>query len=286
MYKLGSVIASCAICALCCTLLGCGSDDNDDGIPATDAAPTADAFEGTGTWYKPNAATTWQWQLVGSVNENYDVDVYDIDLYEVSAAQMLALQNAGKKVICYFSAGSYEPFRPDAGDFPPATLGNPIDGFEDENWLDIRDPRILDIMRKRLDLAVQKGCDGVEPDNVDGYQNGSGFPLSDEDQLNFNKQIANEAHMRDLSVGLKNDLDQVARLVDFFDFSVNEQCFEFDECEALLPFIQADKPVWNAEYQQQFVDNSAPLCQMAQSLNLRTLILPLDLDDSFRISCD
>ena len=239
-----------------------------------------------GVWYRPNAASTWQWQLVDTINTAYTVDVYDIDLYNVSASEISALQGQGRAVICYFSAGSFEPFRPDAADFSAATIGKVLDGFEDENWLDIRQESVLAIMRKRLDLAVDKGCDGVEPDNVDGYQNDTGFPLTDTDQLIFNKKLANEAHMRGLSVGLKNDLDQISRLVLYFDFSVNEQCHEFTECEALLPFVQADKPVWNAEYKQDFVDAPNLICPTSRSLNLRTLILPWDLDDSFRITCD
>ena len=54
-----------------------------------------------------------------------------------------------------------------------------------------------------------KGYDGVEPDNVDRYVNASGFDLDADAQLAFNRFIANEAHARGLSVGLKNDLDQV-----------------------------------------------------------------------------
>lgn len=252
--------------------------------PADDNSGPAPIIEGN--WYRPAAATTWQWQLVSAVNSEYAVDVYDIDLYNVSAAEISALQGQGRKVICYFSAGSFEPFRPDSADFPMAVIGKVLDGFENENWLDVRQESVLEIMRKRLDLAVQKGCDGVEPDNVDGYQNDTGFPLSDADQLVFNKKLANEAHTRGLSVGLKNDLDQILKLAPYFDFSVNEQCHEFDECEALLPFVSADKPVWNAEYEQEFVSDPASICPKSLSLNLRTLILPLDLDDSFRITCD
>lgn len=263
---------------------GCSDDATGPGVDAgTDTGPDAVV---TGNWYRPSAATTWQWQLVDSVNTAYAVDVYDIDLYNVSQAEIAALQGQGRKVICYFSAGSYEPFRPDSGDFPSEVIGKVLDGFEDENWLDIRAESVLAIMRKRLDLAVAKGCDGVEPDNVDGYQNDTGYPLSDRDQLVFNKKIANEAHTRDLTVGLKNDLDQIPRLVNYFDFSVNEQCHEFDECDTLLPFVSANKPVWNAEYLQDFVDDPASICPTSLSLNLRTLILPLDLDDSFRITCD
>jgi hypothetical protein len=63
------------------------------------------------------------------------------------------------------------------------------------------------ILFARLDLAVAKGCDGVEPDNVDGYANNTNFPLTVQDQLQFNIWLANEAHARGLSIGLKNDLD-------------------------------------------------------------------------------
>ncbi|WP_292991396.1 endo alpha-1,4 polygalactosaminidase [Nitrosomonas sp.] len=103
-----------------------------------------------------------------------------------------------------------------------------------------------------------------------------------------NKFIANEAHKRSLSVGLKNDLDQIPELVDFYDFSVNEQCHEFDECDTLAPFIQAGKPVLNAEYLQKFSDDAddrRTLCNMVNNAQFSTLVLPLDLDDSFRLSC-
>jgi hypothetical protein len=123
---------------------------------------------------------------------------------------------------------------------------------------------------------------------VDGYTNESGFKLSAADQLAFNRQLATAAHERGLSVGLKNDLDQVPELVTHFDFAVNEQCFEYSECEALSPFIKAGKPVLNAEYQAQYVNDAAArkvMCQQASSLGLSSLVLPLDLDDSFRLSC-
>jgi len=144
-------------------------------------------------------------------------------------------------------------------------------------------------MEARLDIAVLKGCDGVEPDNVDGFTNNTGFNLTAGDQLTFNRTIANEAHERGLSVGLKNDLDQISDLITFFDFQVNEQCHEFEECAALDGFIAAGKPVFNAEYESRLVSDAAAraqLCEAARTRNFRTLILPLDLDDSFRFSCD
>ena len=243
----------------------------------------------TGDWYRPAVATTWQWQLQGTINTGYTVDLYDIDLFDTPSTLIASLQASGKRVICYFSAGSFEDFRPDATSFQSQDLGNPLGDFPDERWLDIRSTSVLAIMEARLDIALEKGCDGVEPDNMDGYANDSGFDLTSGDQVNFNRAIANEAHERGLSVGLKNDLDQISDLIAFFDFQVNEQCHEFDECSLLDAFITAGKPVFNAEYELSLVADAtarAQLCEAARTRDFRTLILPLDLDDSFRLSCD
>ncbi len=264
----------------------------DDGIsPDNDAGENIDSnvqSVTTGNWYQPPASVTWQWQLKGTVNTSYDVDIYDIDLFDSSETLIQQLHAADKKVICYFSAGSYEEWRPDADKFTTSDSGSPLDGWPGERWLDIHSTNVHSIMKSRLDLAVQKGCDGVEPDNMDGYDNDSGFNLTATDQLEFNRLIANEAHSRNLSVGLKNDLDQIDDLVAYFDFAVNEQCFEYSECDSLAPFINNGKAVLNAEYKEEYVnDDTARNAMCVESLNMQfsTLVLPLDLDDVFRFSC-
>ncbi len=50
-------------------------------------------------------------------------------------------------------------------------------------------------------------------------------------------------------VGLKNDLDQVAELVDWFDWALNEECHQFEECDLLEPFVAAGRAVFGVEYQ-------------------------------------
>ncbi|MBI5870941.1 MAG: endo alpha-1,4 polygalactosaminidase [Actinobacteria bacterium] len=272
---------------------GCDQDQADqdktgtlDGITGTAADTGGTTAEGG--WYRPPLNVTWQWQLRGKVNTGYRVEIYDIDLFDSPESLIDELHSSGRKVICYFSAGSYEDWRPDAAEFSPGDLGNTLEGWEDEKWLDIRSPGVRRIMKQRLDLAKQKGCDGVEPDNVDGYSNDSGFGLSAADQLAYNRFIAEEAHKRDLSVGLKNDLDQVEQLAGFFDFSVNEQCHEYDECDQLVSFIKTGKPVLNAEYEEDLIKDSARrrlLCDEATGEGFSTLILPLELDDSYRFSC-
>lgn len=232
---------------------------------------------------------TWQWQLSGQLNMDYPVDLYDLDLFDTPHDIIQDLKSNGKVVVCYFSAGSYEGWRADKSQFSQASLAKPMDGWEEERWLDIRKDNVRSIMKKRLDLAKQKGCDGVEPDNVDAYDNQTGLDLSKHDQLQYNRFLAAEAHQRGLLIGLKNNLGQVGELVDNFDFSVNEQCHEYNECEALNVFIQQGKPVFNAEYKKDYVKDKEErerLCGKAKDLKINTLVLPLELDDSFRLSCD
>ena len=244
---------------------------------------------GAPQWPTFDVTDTWQWQLQGTLNTSYDVAVYDLDLFDTDAAVIASLRAAGRKVVCYFSAGSFEDFRADADQFLPADLGATLDGFADERWVDVRSTNVRRVIAARLDVARDKGCDAVEPDNMDGYTNDPGFPLTAADQLDFNRFVAAEAHARGLAVGLKNDLDQIPALVADFDFAVNEQCNEFDECARLDPFIAAGKAVFVAEYLDRYVSDAAArdaMCAAARAEQRRTLVLPLDLDDRLRFSCD
>ena len=173
--------------------------------------------------------------------------MYDIDLFDVSANVITQLHNSGRVVICYFST-QYEDWRPDASKFVSSILGSNLDDWPGERYVDIRSSVLRTIMTERLDLAVSKGCDGVEPDNVDSYANSNGLGLKAADQLDFNKFLAQQAHNRGLSIGLKNDLDQVNGLVSYFDWALNEQCNEYGECSMLRPFVTANKAVFGVEY--------------------------------------
>jgi len=237
----------------------------------------------------PVPKITWQWQLQGDLDTSYDVDMYDIDLFNTKEDTINELRSKGKQVICYFSAGSYEDYRPDSDKFLEDDKGDELDGWDGEYWLDIRSANVRSIMQDRLDLAVDKNCSGVEPDNVDGYSNSNGLDLTYEDQLDYNKFIATEAKKRGLKVMLKNDLDQIKDLVTYYDYALNEQCHAYNECEYLTPFTDAGKPVFNAEYDDKYVndeDARAALCKDATANDIRTLVLPQALDNSFRYSCD
>jgi hypothetical protein len=274
---------------LASTLLLTACDSGADGPPSPPAGLDPDVAPVTqGAWARPTAGVTWQWQLNGTINTGYAVDLYDVDLWETPDVTLRALQARGMTVLCYFSAGSGETYRDDYGRFAAADLGRPLDGYPDERWLDIRSATVWAVMMGRLDLAVQRGCDGVEPDNVDGYTNDPGFPLTARDQLAFNRTLANEAHRRGLAVALKNSGDQAASLVAYFDLELNEECHQYDECDQLAPFTAAGKPVLNVEYagsRSQAEARAQTVCPDANAAGLRTLLLPDDLDDAYRVSC-
>jgi hypothetical protein len=251
-------------------------------IPAPVPPPVAPAPvpPAATTRWQPRPGTSWQIQLQGSLDTTVVAGAYDVDLFDTSAATIAALRAAGRKVICYFSAGSFEDWRSDAGQFPAAALGNALDGWPGERWLDTRAAGVRAVMRARMDLAVSKKCDAVDPDNVDGYTNGPGFPLTAATQLDYNKFLAAEAHARGLSVGLKNDLSQVASLVDDFDFAINEQCQVYRECDMLAPFIARSKAVFGIEY----TGSSSTVCAAANGANFDTNMKQLDLG-AWRVAC-
>jgi hypothetical protein len=287
--RAGTLLALLAAVAL---LAACGDGDpqccsgDGDGGTAVDASQGPDGGEvgdarPGGVW-TPQPGTSWQWQLSGTIDTTVDVAMYDIDLFDTPQATIDSLHIDGRVVICYFSAGSYEDWRPDEGDYPNSGIGDPLDEWPGERWIDTRNATVRDIIEARLDLAVTKNCDGVEPDNIDGYANDSGFPLTGADQLDFNRFLASAAHERGLSIGLKNDLDQVTDLLADFDWALNEECFEYDECDLLAPFVNAGKAVFTVEYGNANLADT--VCPDANSRDFDTLIKNLDLD-AWRVAC-
>lgn len=241
-------------------------------LTACTTAPDDKPEAGADRW-RPRPGTAWQWQLSGRLDTSVDVPVYDIDGFDHSSGTVAGLHRDGRKVICYLSTGAWEEFRPDADAFPESVLGRG-NGWEGERWLDIRRTDVLEpLMAARLDMCAEKGFDAVEPDNMDGYQNRTGFRLTAADQLRYNRLIARLAHERGLAVGLKNDLAQIPRLVDDFDFAVNEQCAQYRECDEMTPFIEADKAVFHVEYEL----GTDSFCPEARRLRLSSMLKKYEL---------
>jgi hypothetical protein len=235
--------------------------------------------QGDGIW-RPSPGTTWQWQLSGTVDTSVDAEMFDLDLFETPEAVVAELHERGRVVVCYMSAGAWEEFRPDSGSFPDSVVGEP-NGWPGERWLDVRRLDVLgSIMEARLDLCRAKGFDGVEVDNIDGYANNTGFPLTAEDQLAYNRFLADAAHARGLSIGLKNDVEQAAALEPYFDWVINEECARYNECGLLVPFIDAGKAVFHVEYD---LDRSE-FCPLTTGLGFSSMLKRPELD-AWRRAC-
>jgi len=194
-------------------------------------------------------------------------------MFGSDATLIETLHKKGIAVICYIDT-AYEPGRPDSSEFTAAVLGNGIDGWPGQKWVDIRSDVVRNIMTTRIALAASKSCDGVEMDDVDSYENNPGFPLTAADQIDFNTFLATTAHAHGLGIALKNDIDQVTDLAPAFDFAINEQCYQYDECTGLNSFIEQGKAVFGVEYNLA----TSKFCSKANTAQFSWLKKDLDLD--------
>jgi hypothetical protein len=210
--------------------------------------------------------------------------VFDIDILQdgkcyspqdysvLNYAAVNALHVRGAHVIGYIDAGAAETWRPDFPEFQAfdescngCLFGNPLSHYPDEYWLNINrgfygtNPNtgkrestvrfLLGEQLARLKEARLIGVDAIEFDVVDGWQNRTGLNLTASAQLRYNSALANMAHRMGFSVGLKNDLSQADTLQPYFDFAINEQCWQYSECGHLRSWPTTyGKAVFNVEY--------------------------------------
>ncbi|MFC4160817.1 endo alpha-1,4 polygalactosaminidase [Chitinimonas lacunae] len=202
----------------------------------------------------PNAVWHLQMSYLPSTVEEMltlaqGADVIEVDAFDVKAEMVAGLKAAGRHVVCYINVGAWENWRADRNGFPAVVKGSAYAGWPGENWLDIRRLDILGpLMTARLTMARDKGCDGVDPDNINGYENPTGFPLKYADQLTYNRWLAQTAHSLGLGIGQKNALYMVADLVADYDWATIESCYAGKWCGRFEPFVQNGKAVLQIEY--------------------------------------
>jgi hypothetical protein len=123
-----------------------------------------------------------------------------------------------------------------------------------------------------------EGFDGVDPDNLNGAQNATGFDISPAEQLAYARWLATEAHARGLGIGLKNVPEHAAELEPDFDWALVESCFLYDFCEDLLPFIEAGKAVFAIEYVEEGMATS-DFCAQALQFGFSAILKNRELND-------
>eukprot|EP00127_Corallochytrium_limacisporum_P000680 Clim_evm79s22 gene=Clim_evmTU79s22 len=176
------------------------------------------------------------------------MNVIDLDPTNVTPANIATVQSQGGFVICYFSAGTAEDWRDDYNDFPSSAIGNSLPSWPGEKYIDIRQQSVVEIMYRRLDSMAAAGCDGTEPDNVDVFNNNSGFNLSKQDAAEYVTKLANYAHGKGMQFALKNAPSLISDVLSVSDFAVVEQCVQYNFCDDFDAFISAGKPVFAIEY--------------------------------------
>jgi hypothetical protein len=308
MRRAAGLLAATGLVAICVVLTGSTQSGPPEIEPAamapvssttlTSAAPAAVATDSRATpawrgwpprrWrhrlgptrWRPAAGADWQIQLDGSaIDTSVNVPTYLVDMFGTDASTVATLHSLGRHALCYVDVGSAEDYRPDYSSFPASVMGN-TNGWPGERWLDIRQLSVLrPIMANRLDQCKAKGFDGVYPDLMDGFNNSTGFPLTAADQITYNKAIADLAHARGLAIGL-NDLVQSSTLEPYFDFALNEQCVQYNECNYLTAFPKAGKAVLHIEYSK----TPSQFCPITVPMGFSSLQKHTSLD-AWRATC-
>jgi len=217
--------------------------------------------------------------------------VYDIDGFDNPASTITALHALGDHAICYVSVGTWESWRPDASSFPSALLGA-TNGWPGEKWLNISPDgpdyaTLQALMYTRFKMCANKGFDAVEPDNVDGSENTTGFTITTAENNAYDEWVANAVHSLGMAVAQKNYGDQSATLEPYFDFAIDEQCYQYDECSSYAPYYTASppKPIFEAEY----VSQPSAFCPVQNAFGapgvFSAVYFDLNLDGLTRTPC-
>ena len=251
------------IISLITILIACVSTTEE--VPPTSAiAPAITSANTLPAYWSPSPSDSFQLQLSNYPPDlSAEADVFELDLFETPRETIDSLHEAGKKVICYINVGAWEEYRPDAGAFPDTVIGKKYIGWDGERWFDVSNYESFSgLISARFTLAASKGCDGIDPDNINGFQQDTGFPITAQDQLTYNIWLSEQAHLRGLSIGMKNNNQQVADLVDHFDFALIEDCTVYSECTDFQPFIEQGKAVFQVENTDEF-NNTIDFCYTA-----------------------
>jgi hypothetical protein len=218
---------------------------------------------------------TWQAKRTGAVDIDEDAQLFYLDAELQDPADLATLHAEGRRYLCYLSAGSLEEFRDDAQEFPQQVIGEPLNRFPEERWLDVRAPVVRELMARRIEALARAGCDGVPPSSLSVHAADSGFALTVDDTLDYARWVAERIHAAGMSAGLTAPAALTSELWPTFDFGLAIACLEGTRCAEFAVFEQAGKPVLHVELGDE--DSAIQICNDAQPLGF----LPLVTSPSF-----
>ena len=237
-----------------------------------------------GGWWRPTASgpnngPEFQWELDHPLNISSAQDtgsgavnalgkgsgvttVFDIDGIINPASTVAALHRLNDKAICYIEVGAAGSYYSAAEENLPVTyyqqlsqagdLGQAEPGYP-EYYLNINASstvRIIESMIKQQCAA--KGFDAVEPDIDDSYTDSTGFSITEQDNIQYDRTLGAYAHSLGLAWGQKNgdnDPEFSEALEPTTDFLLDEECNYYQTCGIVTPpYVRAGKLVLNAEY--------------------------------------
>lgn len=180
--------------------------------------------------------------------ETYDTDMVIVDLFDIERSSIASYTNKGVTVACRFSAGTWENWRPDNMNFDDTAIGNNVDGWSGEKWLDTVSGEVKNLMLNRITVAKEKGCHAVEVVKVNGYAHDTSFDLYPGETKTYILQLATKAHNEGLLFGLNGSQEISGDAANFLDFAVAENCIASGTCCRFKEYIKLNKPVFAVEY--------------------------------------
>jgi hypothetical protein len=217
---------------------------------------------------------------------NGEVEVLILDAFDTPIETINNLKAAGKIVMAHLSVGVWEDWRSDAGDFPPEILGEDYAGWSGERWIDIRAAE--DLMMARLDMVREKGFMGVALKNIEVHTIESGFPITQQDVIDYCLLLAEYTHMLQLSVGQVNGIELISDLSSDFDWLLTSELFQYGEADATTPYTDQNKAVLDVEFTEHYTDDSSfetNVCPEAISLSISVILKDFGLTE-FAAACN
>ena len=243
-----------------------------------------------------DASKTWDWILDGDLTTPPVVDYLDLDGFDAPAGYVAAANANGTQTICYISAGTLENWRSDKKAFKkldrkqrangrPPIIGDKYPEWPGERWLNFKRHKVfLKLMVKRMKMCRDKGFALIEFDNIDGYDNETGFNIRKRHAVRYAKALAKKATKVGLVPVHKNATDLVNKLEPYYGALLLEDCALYDFCGDAARYRSAGKPVFDAEYPEGWDDEGkafdlASVCAVTNAADISLIVKNLDLDN-------